>query len=193
MKRPCCPVYCRLARLLFAACVSVVLPALAEAPSGAHENLNAREQFVELDSEIQAIKQEILAIDQEIQLLEGTSLASHGEQLVVLVSVAAGSTATPSQITLLMDGETLSQHSYSDGETAALLEGGVHRLFAGGLAAGNHQLEVLLFGRLDTDKEFQQRGSLTLSKRSGRQYVELELRAGDRKSGPDLSIRELQQ
>ena len=113
MKRPCCLSSGRLVRLLFIVFASAVLPALAEAPLQADEATGTRARFVELDSEIQAIKQEILAINQEILLLEESSLVSHGEQLVVLVSIAAGSTVAPEQITLLIDGETLSRHDYS--------------------------------------------------------------------------------
>lgn len=185
--------YCRLVRLLFVACASATLPALAEVPPQALEHLTTRERFIELDSEIQAIKQEILAINQEILLLEDSSLVSQGEQLVVLVSITAGSEVAPKQITLLMDGETLSQHDYSSDETAALLAGGVHRLFAGGLTEGEHKLEVLLSGRQGPNKEFRQQRSLSIARSNGRKYIELELGSGGRKSGPALTIRELSQ
>jgi hypothetical protein len=192
MNCPSCLSSSRLVRLLFIVFASAVLPVLAEAPLQADEAAGTRARFVELDSEIQAIKQEILAINQEILLLEESSLVSQGEQVVVLVSIAAGSTVTPEQITLLIDGETLSRHDYSGGETAALLKGGVHRLFTGRLSKGEHQLEVLLSATSDHDKKFQRQRSINISKLSGRKYIELELGAGDRKSGPDLTIREWQ-
>jgi hypothetical protein len=169
------------------------LPALAEAPLQADETPGTRDRFVELDSEIQAIKQEILAINQEILLLEESSLVSHGEQLVVLVSVAEGGAATPEQITLLVDGETLSSHDYSAGETAALREGGVHRLFTGRLSEGEHQLELVLSGRTNRDKKFQRQRSVAITKLKGRKYIEVELGTADRKSEPELAIREWQQ
>jgi hypothetical protein len=171
----------------------MVLPALAESPLRADVPADARARLVELDSEIQAIKQEILAINQEILLLEESSLVAHGEQLVVLVSTSAGSTVAPEEITLLIDGEMLSRHHYSSGETAALRKGGVHRLFAGAVNEGEQQLEILLTGRMEHDKTFKRQRTITITKPNGRKYIELELGAENRKSGPDLTIREWQQ
>ena len=72
----------------------------------ADERSDTRERFVELDGEIQAIKEEILEINRDILLLEELSLYPHGQQLVVLVSVANNSPVNPDTISLQLDGQT---------------------------------------------------------------------------------------
>jgi hypothetical protein len=183
----------RSVRQLFTACVSSILLTAAATPLQADGRLDTRERFVELDSEIQAIKQEILGINREILLLEESSLYPDGEQLVVLVSIANGSTVYPERITLHLDGHTVTQHDYSGSEGAALHAGGVQRLYAGRLTEGEHRLDVSLSGRLARNKAFQQQHSVTITKMPGRKYMELQLGPAEEKSQPGVTVREWQQ
>ena len=57
MKHPLRKQYWRSARLLFTACVSAVFLIVAWVPLQAEESPDTRYRFVELDSEIQAIKE----------------------------------------------------------------------------------------------------------------------------------------
>ena len=183
----------RSVRLLFTACAAAVFLTAAGAPLQADEHPDTRERFIELDSEIQSIKEEILAINRDILLLEELSLYPHGGQLIVLVSVANGGPVKPERITLQLDGQTVSQYDYSTSEGAALLEGGVHRLYAGRLSEGEHRLDVSVSGRRGRDKAFRQQRSVTIIKIPGRKYMELHLGPGEQGSEPGVTIREWQQ
>ena len=180
-------------RLLVAACISTVFLTAAGVPLQADERPDTRARFVELDSEIQAIKVEILEINRDILLLEELSLYPHGQQLVVLVSVANGSPINPERVTLQLDGQTVTRHDYSRSESAALQEGGVHRLYTGRLGAGEHRLDVTLGGRQARDKAFKAQRSITITKMSGRKTVELHLGPGEQRSEPVVTVREWQQ
>ncbi len=85
-------------RLLFTVCVSCVLLSGAGTAPLEGEPRDTRERYIELDGEIQAIKEEILEINRDILLLEELSLYPHGQQLVVLVSVANNSALNPDSI-----------------------------------------------------------------------------------------------
>jgi hypothetical protein len=185
-----CP---RLVRLLLTAWVATVFVTGAGAPPQAGEHFNAREHYVELDSEVQAIKEEILEINREILLLEQMSLYPPGQQLVVLVSLANGSQVNPDRITLQVDGKIVSHHDYSGSESAALRAGGVHRLYAGRLSDGEHRLELSLSGKLSSNKSFDQQRSVTITKVSGRKTIELHLGPGDKGSEAYMEVREWQQ
>jgi hypothetical protein len=188
-----CKQCCQSVRLLFTACIAIVFLTAAGMPLQADERPDTRERFVELDSEIQAIKVEILEINRDILLLEELSLYPHGQQLVVLVSVANGSPINPERITLQLDGQTVTQHDYSRGESGALREGGVHRLYTGRLGEGEHKLDVTLGGRQARDKAFKTQRSITITKMSGRKTVELHLGPGKQRSEPVVTIRQWQQ
>ena len=143
-------------RLLLFICVSWVFPSGADSGS-------SRDRFVQLDSEIQAIKEEILDINRDILLLEEMSLYPHGQQLIVLVSVAANSTLTADTISLQLDGQVVSQHQYTASEHAAMQAGGVHRLYTGKVDDGQHQLQVSVSGRQAKGGAFSEQRSVTIT------------------------------
>ena len=179
--------------LPFTACLSILFLAVIGSSLRAQEHPEPRESFIELDSEIQAIKAEILEINQEILLLEEASLYPQGEQLVILVSIATDDPMVPQRITLRLDQDTVSRHDYSGAEVTALHRGGVHRLYVGRLDRGEHQLDIALSGILARDKDFRHEHSITVTKNRGRKFMELQLDSGKKNSKPGLIIREWQQ
>jgi hypothetical protein len=182
---------CRqLVRVLSAVCLCCVFLTGAEVASQSNERGDSRENFVKLDAEIQGIKEEVLEINREILLLEELSLYPHGQQLIVLVSVAHDSPVSPDSLSLELDGQTVIQHRYTVSESAALQQGGVHRLYTGRLRNGEHLLGVSVSGRKARDQVFQQQHSATITKTPGRKYVELHLGPGKNSSVPGLTIRE---
>ena len=175
-----------------AVCVSCIFLAAAGAAPPVDEQGETRARFVELDGEIQAIKEEILGINRDILLLEELSLYPHGQQLVVLVSVAKDSPVKPETISLQLDGQTVSQYRYTGSEGATLQEGGVHRLYSGRLSDGEHSLAVTVTGQRARDRVFNEQRSVTITKRPGRKYLELHLGSGEKSSEPGLTVREWQ-
>jgi len=123
-------------------------------------------------------------------LLEELSLYPHGQQLVVLVSIASDNPVNPDSISLQLDGQLVIRHQYTGGEGAALQEGGVHRLYTGRLTDGEHRLEVSVTGRQVKGQAFQQQRSVTITKRPGRKYMELHLGPDEGSPDPGLTIRE---
>lgn len=174
-------------RLLLLVCVSCIFLTGADSGSGTGDS---RSRFVQLDSEIQAIKEEILGINREIRLIEELSLYPHGQQLIVLVSTAPDSSLAPGNISLQVDGQPASQHQYSASETAAMLNGGVHRLYTGRLREGEYQLQVSVRGKDPRGDAFNQQRSATITKRAGQKYVELHLWLRGDNGKPELVIRE---
>ena len=179
--------------LLLMAFMPTVLLADTEAPAQGDQQGEFRELFVELDAELQAIKNEILAIDRDIQTLEEESAPSGEQPLIVLVSVEPGTPANPASISLQLDGNLVSQHKYTNSENAALREGGVHRLYNGRISEGQHEMLVIVTGRTDRDREFSRQRSRTISVSGGRQYLELELGISEKNPEPDVTIRQWRQ
>jgi len=158
----------------------------------AADHSDARERFVELDAEIQAIKEEVLGINTEILQLEELLLYPHGQQLVVLVSVANNTPVSPDTISLQLNGQALSHHHYTGSEDAALQEGGVHRLYTGRLSDGEYRLEVSVTGKQAGGKVFHQQHNMTITKLPGPKYLELHLGPGEKTREPALTIRQWQ-
>jgi hypothetical protein len=180
-------------KLLFTACISSVFLTGTGVRLQADERPDTRARFVELDGEIQAIKEAILEINRDILLLEESSLYPQGQQLVVLVSIARGDPLYPERIILQLDGQTVTRHDYSDSEGAALHAGGVHRLYNGKLSEGEHTLAVSLSARLASGQAITQQRGVTITKKRGRKTMELQLDSGADRSQPGVTIREWQQ
>jgi len=176
--------------ILFAVCVSCEFLTGAGAAPQTDVRSDTHERFIELDGEIQEIKEEILGINREILQLEEQLLYPHGQQLVVLVSVANNSPVSPDNISLQLNGQALSQHTYTGSEDAALQEGGVHRLYTGRLSDGEHRLEVSVTGKQAGGKVFHQQRNVTITKLPGAKYLELHLEPVENSPEPALTIRE---
>jgi hypothetical protein len=150
------------------------------------------QRFIELDSEIQTIKEEILSINKDILALRELALTAPDEQLVVLVSIAAPESILPASISLQLDGQAITRHDYTDSEGDALREGGVHRLYAGRLDKGEHRLEIVMSGRKNRDSPFDLQDTIIFTKETGQKYMELQLGLDKRKRQPGLTIRQWQ-
>jgi hypothetical protein len=182
--------YWRSVRLLLVASISCVLLTGAGGSPPTRDAGDTRERFIELDGEIQAIKEEILGINRDILLIEEMTLYPHGQQLVVLVSVANNSPVNPDTISLQLDGQTVSQHHYTRSEGVALQKGGVHRLYSGRLSEGEHSLAVSITASQVKGSTFSEQRTLTITKRPGRKYLELQLGSGENTSEPAFSVHE---
>jgi len=172
-------------QLLLLVCVAGVFLTGADAGSG-----DSRARFVQLDSEIQAIKEEILEINRDILQIEEMSLYPQGQQLIVLVSVADNSPLEQGTVSLQLDGQMVSQYQYSASEYATMREGGVHRLYSGRVADGQHQMQISVVGKQTKGDAFSEQRNVTFTKQRGRKYMELHLGPQADVKQPGLTIRE---
>jgi len=181
------------AGLLFSTLIALVFfPAAGVSGQPEHPSTSPQ-RFIELDSEIQTIKEEILSINKDILALKELALTAPDEQLVVLVSIAAPGSMLPTSISLQLDGQAITHHDYTASEGEALRGGGAQRLYVGRIGEGEHRLEVLLSGRKNGDKSLNLQNSITFTKEPGQKYLELQLGLDKRERHPDLTIRQWQQ
>jgi hypothetical protein len=179
--------------LLFSALIALVFfPAAGVSGQPEHPAISPQ-PFIELDSEIQTIKEEILGINRDILMLKELALPPADEQLVVLVSVAAPGSMLPTTISLRLDGQAITRHDYTASESEALRGGGAHRLYVGRIGEGEHRLEVVLSGRKNGDKSLTLENSIPFTKEPGQKYLELQLGLDKRERHPELTIRQWQQ
>lgn len=169
-------------------CLLIVL--LSAQSRSLAEDSGTTRSFRELDSEIQALKREVLEINRDLLILEEDLLNPPDQQLVVLVSVPGKPSLRLDGIRLLMDGKALVSHDYSSKEDRALHNGGVHRIYTGKLVYGEHHLDVLLSGRGSEGQDFQQKGSSRIAKGITAKYIELRIEAGDNGQEPGIGIYE---
>ena len=182
------PVSGRCCTTLLFLCLYLMTASLCMADAG--QEPVTREHFRELDIEIQVLKKEVLKVNRDLQVLEKELLYPHGQQLVVFVSLVNDTSFLLKDVRLHLDGQAVAVHTYTRGEEMALHEGGVHRIYAGGIREGEHTLGVVVAGTDKHGANVSRQKSTTITKAPGTRYIELRIQADPDGHKPVVSILE---
>jgi len=140
---------------------------------------NDQKEMRGLDEQVQEIKSDVLAIAQELSRLEEKLLYPSGTQVAVFVAVAEGDPMRLDAVRLQIDGQLVAHYIYSFKELEALRKGGVQRIYVGNVSTGDHQLDVLVDGKLEGGADFSRTEHFTFRKEVKPKLVGLTL------AGPD--------
>ena len=138
-------------------------PAAVQKPSQEEISSDQR-QMRGLDEQIQEIKSDALRMSAELSQLEEKLLYPSGTQVAIFVALANDDTMRLDAVRLQIDGQLVTHHLYSAKELEALRKGGVQRIYVGNVSTGDHQLEVLVDGKLEDGKDFSRTERLTFHK-----------------------------
>ena len=108
-------------------------------------------------------------------MLEEELLFPANTQVAVFVSMDVGDFFALDSITLKIDNHEVSNYLYTPREVAALLKGGVQRLYVGNLKAGQHELVALFNGKGPHDRYYRRGATLKFEKGVGAKYLELKI------------------
>ena len=157
--------------------VIALLLCLASAHGWAQQN--DQQQMRGLDEEVQEIKSDVLRISEELSRLEEKLLYPSGTEVAIFIALAQGDQLRLDAVRLQIDGQLVAHYIYSSKELEALRKGGVQRIYVGNVAAGDHQLEVLVDGKLEGGADFSRTEHFTFRKEVKPKLVGLTL------AGPD--------
>jgi hypothetical protein len=149
---------------------SVRKPSQEEIPSD-------QQQMRGLDEQIQEIKSDALRMSAELSQLEEKLLYPSGTQVAIFVALAKGDTMRLDAVRLQIDGQLVAHYIYSAKELEALRKGGVQRIYVGNVASGDHNLDVLVDGKLEGGADFSRTGQFTFRKEVKPKLVGLTLAA----------------
>jgi len=132
-----------------------------------------------LDEQVQEIKSDVLSIAAELNQLEEKLLYPSGTQVAIFVALAKGESMRLDAVRLQIDGQLVAHYIYSAKELEALRKGGVQRIYVGNVPTGDHQLEVLVDGKVQGGTDFSRTERFTFRKEVKPKLVGLTL------SGPN--------
>jgi hypothetical protein len=161
-------------------------PAAVREPSQEQISSDQREMRG-LDEQIQDIKSDSLRMAAELSQLEEKLLYPSGTQVAIFVELAKGDTMRLDAVRLQIDGQLVTHYIYSAKELQALRKGGVQRIYVGNVATGDHQLEVLVDGKLEGGADFTRTGQFTFRKEVKPKLVGLTL-AGPRSGNTPITL-----
>jgi hypothetical protein len=117
-----------------------------------------------LDGQVQEIKSDVLNIASELSNLEERLLYPSGTQVAVFVTMAEEEKFRLDAVKIEIDGELATHHIYSFKELEALQKGGVQRVYTGNVPSGDHQLNVMMIGKLKNGTDFETSDSFVVAK-----------------------------
>src|SRR5215470_9122806 len=123
-----------------------------------------QQQMRGLDEQVQEVKSDVLSISQELSRLEEKLLYPSGTQVAIFVALAKGDQMRLDAVRLQIDSQLVAHHIYSAKELEALRKGGVQRIYVGNVATGDHQLEVLVDGKVEGGADFSRTEHFTFRK-----------------------------
>jgi hypothetical protein len=151
----------RRSRITLSAILAVLL-CLSAGPGRAEPS--DQQQMRGLDEQVQEIKSDVLGISQELSRLEEKLLYPSGTEVAVFVALAKGEQLRLDAVRVQIDGQLVAHYIYSFKELEALRKGGVQRLYVGNVTTGEHQLEILVDGKLEGGTDYTHTENFTFRK-----------------------------
>lgn len=167
-------------QLLLSLLVSLLLlaiPALATA----NPEESAQQQLEQL-------KQQAIALNRELFILEEELLFPPQTQLAVFVSVDAGNFFQLDSIQLKLNDEAVSAHLYTASELAGLQRGAIQPLYKGNIRAGEHTLTAVFVGKGPEDRDYRRAVSHRFTKADDAVLLELKITDSSANYQPDFSV-----
>ena len=171
-------------RLLALLATSFILPVSAAEKGGGSVG------FQSLDKQVQGLKQEVLDLNRDLFVLEEELLFPANTQIAVFLSMDVGEFFQLDSVQLKLDNKVVTNYLYTDRENAALLRGGVHRLYLGNLRVGKHELVAVFTGKGTHERDYKRAATLVFDKQTESKYIELKVRDIERKLQPEFEVKE---
>jgi hypothetical protein len=164
--------------------VSAAPVTAAEKPGG------GTAEFQSLDRKVQGLKQEVLELNRDLFVLEEELLFPASTQIAVFLSMDVGKFFQLDSVQLKLDNKVVTNYLYTERENAALLRGGVHRLYLGNLRTGKHELVAVFTGKGTHERDYRRGTTLVFDKQTEPKYIELKVRDIEKKLQPEFEVKE---
>ncbi len=143
-----------------------------------------------LDEQIQGLKKDVVDLNSDLFVLEEELLFPANTQVAVFVSMDVGDFFALDSVSLKIDNHDVINYLYTPREVAALLKGGVQRLYVGNLKVGNHELVAFFNGKGPNDRYYRRGANIRFEKGIGAKYLELKIDDRQRKQQPEFEIKD---
>ncbi len=163
---------------------------LAEARSAEAAESASRNEFRNLDQDVQTLKKEVLDLNRDLFLLEEELLFPANSQVAFFISMDVGEYFELDSVQLKIDGKEVANYLYTAREADALIRGGVHRVHMANLKTGEHELIAIFTGKGPHVRDYRRGATVTFDKGIGAKYLELEITDRVKKQQPEFEIKE---
>lgn len=165
----------------FLALMAVAL--LLANPVGAADEVN-------LQQEIQDIKQQTLELNRELFILEEELLYPTNTRLSVFLSYDVGEFFALDAVKLTVDGTVVTNYLYTERQLSALQRGGIQRLYMGNVKTGEHEIVAVFTGKGPSGRDYRRATQLVVDKTTGTKNLELRISDSTARQQPEFTVKE---
>ncbi|MDP5207967.1 hypothetical protein ORI99_13155, partial [Alishewanella sp. SMS9] len=115
------------------------------------------------EQQLEQLKQQAIALNRELFILEEELLFPAQTQLAVFLSVDAGQFFQLDSVQLKLNDESVTAYLYTEKEIAGLLRGAIQPLFKGNIRAGEHTLTAVFVGKGPDKRDYRRAISHTFT------------------------------
>ena len=145
-----------------------------------------------LNQQVQDIKQQALALNRDLFVLEEELLFPANTQVAVFVSMDVGEFFQLDAVQLKLDDKVVANYLYTEKQVDALFRGGVQRLYVGNVKGGKHELVAVFTGRGPHDRDYRRGATIQFEKADQPKYLELKIIDSAATQQPEFQIKEWQ-
>jgi hypothetical protein len=168
--------------LLFAALLPVTTSVAAELP------LN--KEYQNLDKRIQTLKSGVLALGQDLALLDKGMLAFSGNPLIVYLSTDIDDAFELQAVELELNGNFAARQEFLPDALKAMQRGGAQRFYVKDLPEGDYQLKAMMLGRVGKGREHRANIVLSFSKEKKPKTIEIRVSNVRERFLPEFVVKE---
>lgn len=157
---------------------------------GAPGTTFAEIEFPELDREVRALKEEVIAINRDLLILEEEMLFPASTRLAVYLSLEIGDLFELDSVQLRLNDQIVTHHLYDARELDALRRGGVQRLYLGNITGGPHEMTARFIGRGPQGRPYRRATTITFEKDEAPKHLELRITDSEQRRQPQFDVVE---
>ena len=167
---------------------AIFLISLFSATHYSYAGSNADNSAGNINTDIEALKNEVLELNRDLTILEEDLLFSVNTQINVFLSMDAKKTFHLNSVQLKIDDVIVSNYLYADSEIEALNQGGIQKLHLGNLRSGAHEITAIFTGLGSANRTLKYTVSKRIKKTIKAQFVELKIIGNTSKGSPEFSV-----
>lgn len=140
--------------------------------------------------EAEALKKDIIALNQELYRFEEDLLYPANSQLSVFLSIDPKSGFLLDSVELEVNDNLVTSHLYTENEIIALKRGGIQRLYIGSLLDGDHKISVQINGLGVNNRYFRNKQRAKITKGNSAKHIELIISESGQTREPATKIKQ---
>lgn len=146
------------------------------------------EQQASGQQELAQLKQQVIALNRELFLLEQALLYPPETQLGLYLTIDTGKFMQLDSVEVLLDDEPVGAHLYTKTELEALQRGAVQPLLQTNVDAGKHALTVIFIGKGPDNRDYRRAVNYEFEKASDGVRLELQVNDNSANYQPEFRI-----